>query len=97
MDRQAVIEMLLSETSSALQRVAGKAAEIRGVVFLYLNRAYEAGLEPDVICDLLGVSPDNVLQRANISKSDETIVMNAYQALDGILEQQYRATNRKAL
>ena len=94
MDREALIETLLTETAAALQRSAGNPEGINGVVFLYLNRAYEGGLEADLICDLLGVSQDNVLNRAKLSKEDEAAVMNAYEALDPILEQQYGPTDQ---
>jgi hypothetical protein len=96
MDQVAFVETLLSETASALQRSAGNAGGLRGVVFLYLNRAYESGLEPDRICDLLGVSQDSVLSRAKLSKRDEASVMNAYESLDPILEQQYRAGGQQS-
>ena len=89
MDREALIETLLSETAAALLRSAGDAEGIRGVVFLYLNRAYEGGLDAELICDLLGVSQDNILNRAKLSKEDEAAVMDAYEALDPILEQMY--------
>ena len=92
MDREALIETLLSETAATLRRSAGDVEGIRGVVFLYLNRAYEGGLEADLICDLLGVSQDNILNRAKLSKEDEAAVMDAYDALDPILEQMYGPT-----
>lgn len=90
MDHSALIETLLAETSAALQRSAGIPDSVRGAVFLFLNRAYEAGLEPDLICNLLGVSQDNVLNRAKLSEIDEAAVMDAYEIFDPILEQQYR-------
>jgi len=89
MEKDDFVEILLSETATAFQRCAGNAESLRGAVFLYLNRAYEHGLEPDCVCDLLGVSPDNVLKRSKLSQSDEAAVMDAYEALDPILEQQY--------
>lgn len=94
MKRDAFIESLLSETASARQRSAGNPEAIRGVIFLYLNHAYEGGLEPDRICDLLGVAQDNVLKRAGLCPQDETAVMDAYEVLDPILEQQYRPGNQ---
>ena len=90
MEHDAFIETLLSETASALQRSAGNVESLRSVVFLFLNRAYEHGLEPDQICSFLGVSQDNVLKRAQLSKQDEAAIMDAYETLDAILEQQYR-------
>ena len=93
MDHDAFVATLLSETSAALQRSAGDAAALRGVVFLYLNRAYEAGLKPDRICDLLGISQNSILSRAKLSKQDEAAVMDAYEALDSILEQQYKSVD----
>jgi hypothetical protein len=90
MDAETFLEMLLSETSAAMQRSAGDSEALRGVVFLFLNRAYEAGLEPDLICNLLGASEDNVLNRAGLSKKDEAAVMDAYEILDPLLEQRYK-------
>ena len=91
MSDAAFVERLLSETTAALMEAAGDQEALRGVVFLYLNRAYEAGLDPEVICDLLGVSEDNILRRARLSKQDEAAVMDAYEALDPVLEQQHRS------
>jgi hypothetical protein len=82
-------ESLIAETAATLQRSAGDPECIRAAVFLFLNRAYEAGIEPNVICDLLGVSPDNVLQRAQLARADEAAVLAAYEILDPMLSQQY--------
>jgi hypothetical protein len=90
MEPDAFVESLVSDTAAALQRSGGDVDSIRGAVFLYLSRAYDHGLEPDRICDLLGVAPDSVLNRAGLSRSDEAAVMAAYEALDPVLEQQYR-------
>jgi hypothetical protein len=85
----AFIETLLSETCAALRRNMGNADGIKAVVFLFLSRAYEAKLEPDRICELLGASNSSVLNRAKLPKVDEATVMDAYESLDPILEQQY--------
>jgi hypothetical protein len=61
-------------------------------VFLYLNRAYEVGLSPELICDLLGVAKGCVFERAQLSPKQEAAVMRAYEVLDPILERQYEAT-----
>jgi len=89
---QAAIDKLASETASALSRAAGTgdADALRGAVFLYLNRAYEAKLDPDLICDLFGVSQNNILSQAKLSKGDEAAALDAYAQLDPILEKQYR-------
>jgi hypothetical protein len=83
------IEWLVSEAASGLKRAGGTEA-IKGVVFLYLSRAYEAQLEPDLICELLGVADGSALHRAGLSKADERAAMDAYEALDPILKLQYR-------
>jgi enoyl-CoA hydratase/carnithine racemase len=93
-NHDAFIETLLSETADALKRVADTQDSIRAVVFLYLNRAYEAGLDPDTICDLLGASEGCVLQRAGLSKQNEAAVMDAYSVLDPMLAQQYSESRR---
>ena len=85
-----MIEALLSETVACLQRGAGNSESLRAAVFLFLNRAYEAGMDPDAICDSLGVMPDSVLKRAGLSPEDEAAILEAYALLDPILEQQYR-------
>jgi hypothetical protein len=90
MDREAFVDRLRSETAAALTRAAGDPDALRGIVFLYLNRGYEAGLEPDYICELLGISDDNVLRRAELSKQDEAAVIDAYDRLSPVLEQQYK-------
>ena len=94
MESDLFTEKLLSETASALQRSTGDVEAIRAVVFLYLNRAYEHGLKPDLICDLLGVLDDNVLSRAKLSSQDEASVMDAYESLDPVLEQVYGSADR---
>jgi hypothetical protein len=85
------IDSLASETVEAFQRAAGDAEALKGVLFLYLNRAYEAGLEPDTICDLLGVLDNNILERAGLSPADETVILDAYRVIDPILARQYKS------
>jgi hypothetical protein len=91
MKDQAFIGALVNETVIALKRSAGCPESIRGVVFLYLNRAYDNGLTADSICDLFGSSTDSILTRAAMGKTDEIAVMDAYEALDPIVEKQYGA------
>jgi hypothetical protein len=91
MEQDALVAELLTQTSADLQRNAGSTDGLRAAVFLFLNRAYEAALEPDLICDLLGVAPDNILNRAGLSKLDEAAVMDAYATLNPILEQQHKS------
>jgi hypothetical protein len=88
--RKAFIKWLVAEAASGLRRAKGDAESLRAVVFLYLNRAYEAGLEPDEICDLLGATRGNVLNKSRLSRKDEQEVLDAYEVLDPIVEATYQ-------
>jgi hypothetical protein len=88
--RRALIKWLVEEAASGLRRAKGDAESIRAVVFPYLHRAYEAGLEPDEIGDLLGVARGNVLNKARLSRRDEQEVLAAYEVLDPIVEATYQ-------
>ena len=90
--KQAFIEWLSGETVSGLQRGPDDRESFRGVVFLYLNRAYEAHLDPDLITDLFGVSPGNVLSRAGMSKAAEAMALEAFAELDAMVEQTWART-----
>ncbi len=89
--REAFIEWLVAEAVSGLQRAAGDAESLRAVVFLYLNRGYEAGLGADVICDRLGITERSVLVRAELSEVDQQAVLDAFEELDPIIEAMYQA------
>jgi hypothetical protein len=91
-NHEAFIDWLSSETVSGLTRASGDPDALHAVVFLYLSRSYEAHLDPDLICDLLGVHQTSILTRAGLSKSDEAVVTAAYGALDPVLEKQYKGT-----
>jgi hypothetical protein len=84
--KETFITWLLNETVSALQRAAGKPEALKAAVFLYLNRAYEAGLSADEITDLFGVQPGNALTCANLGKQDEELVLVAFESMDGLIE-----------
>jgi hypothetical protein len=92
--RNVFIKWLVGEAASGLRRSAGDMESLRSVVFLYLNRAYEAGLDSDEICDLLGILRGSVLNEARLSQRDQQVVLDAYETLDPILEQQYQGGQR---
>ena len=51
---EAFLEWLESETTSALRRDRGDAEATKSSVFLYVNRAYEAGLPDHLIGGMFG-------------------------------------------
>jgi hypothetical protein len=63
MGQQMSHESLIAETAATLQRSAGDPECIRAAVFFFLNRAYEAGIEPNVIC--IHYREGNCSQRLN--------------------------------
>jgi hypothetical protein len=87
--REAFIEWLVAEAASGLQRAAGNAESLRAMVFLYLHRGYEAGLQADLIADLLGITEHSVLVRANLAEEDQQVVLDSFEELDPIIEQMY--------
>jgi hypothetical protein len=68
--KRAFVAWLVDGTTSSLRKVAGDVEALKAAVFLYLNRAYEAGLHAEEITDLLGIGPQNVMSRASLSKTD---------------------------
>jgi len=88
--RDAFIEWLVTEAASGLQQSAGIPEALRAVVFLYLHRAYEAGLGADLVCDLLGITQHSVLVRANLSETDQLTVLDAFEVLDPIIAAAYQ-------
>jgi len=89
MRRDPIIESLLSDTAGALRIADNRCDAIRAAVYLFLCRAYEARLSSDVICDLLGVAGDCVLNRACLDVRGEETVLDAYAVYDEILQQRY--------
>ncbi len=89
--RAAFIEWLVSETASGLVRSRGDVELLKAPVFLYLNRAYEAHLDPDLIADLIGASERSILDRAGLSDEEEQAVINAYESLVPTIEAMYDA------
>jgi hypothetical protein len=87
--KSAFVAWLLEETTSSLRRAAADAEALKTAVFLYLNRAYEAGLPADEITDLLGVGPQSALSRASLSKKDEEAVFAAFDLFDELTEKVY--------
>ena len=87
--KEEFVAWLLDETVSMLQRSAGNGEALKGAVFLFLNRAYEAGIPADQITDMLGIGAKSALSRAALGKEDEQSVLNAFDALDGVVEAVY--------
>jgi hypothetical protein len=84
--RNAFVAWLVDETVSAFVRAAGDREALKAAVFLFLNRAYEAGLAADEITDLLGIGPKSAMSRASLSKTDEEAVFAAFDELDELIE-----------
>src|SRR4051794_15823045 len=83
--KAAFVAWLSDETVSGLARAAGNSEALKAVVFLYLNRAYEAGLPADEITDMLGIGPKSAMSRASLSQKDEQSVLAAFDELDELV------------
>lgn len=88
-DRGAFVDWLTAETVSGLQGAAGNADSLREVVLFYLRAAYQARLDPEMICDLFGDAPGSILSRADLSEADESAAMDAFEALDPVIAAQH--------
>ena len=84
--KEAFTAWLVAETASMLRRAAGDSEALKAAVFLYLNRAYEAGLQPNEVTDLLGIGPKSAMSLAALVKKDEESVLAAFDALDALAE-----------
>jgi hypothetical protein len=84
-----IIESLLHDTAGALRIANNRCDAIRTAVYLFLCRAHEARLSSDVICDLLGVAGDCVLNRACLDERGEEAVLEAYALYDEIIQERY--------
>jgi hypothetical protein len=80
------VEWLVSETASGLSRSRGNRESLRASLFLYLNRAYEARLSPDLIADLIGCAEGGILDRAGLSAAEESAVIDEFEILAPIIE-----------
>ncbi|HEY6166875.1 MAG TPA: hypothetical protein VI454_02460 [Verrucomicrobiae bacterium] len=87
---------LLEETISTLRRSAGDPEGLKTAVFLYFNRAYEAGIPPDEVTDLLGVGPASAMSPASLSKKDKECVLAAFEVLNGLIEAVHSGPPKKA-
>ncbi len=89
--RKAFIDWLVAETVSGFKRSQNDPESIKGLVFLYLNRAYEAGLPAEEITDILGVIPNSILNQANLPKPVEQLVLQAFEQVDPVVEKTYES------
>ena len=95
MPRDPNIEQLIAEAVKDLGSVGDNPDRVNGRVFLFLNRAYEAGLSPDDVCNVFGEAEDSVLSRAKLPPQLEEAAIEAYGVLDAVLEQQYFGSSRR--
>ena len=86
-----IIESLLHDTAGALRIANNSGNAIRAAIYLFLCRAYEARLTSDIVCDLLGVAGDCVLNRACLDECGEEAALEAYAVYDDILRERYSA------
>ena len=78
---------LISETVSGLKKSSGKPEEIKSCIFLFLNRAYEAHLDPDEIVNMLGAATPSIMDLAEYKGADEEAVLSSYELLDPTISQ----------
>jgi hypothetical protein len=83
------VETLLNDTAETLRLAHRQCDGIRGAVYLFLCRAYEARLSSEAVMYLLGVAGDCVLNRACLEPSDEDEALEAYASYDEMLREQY--------
>lgn len=92
--RAAFTEWLVREAASGLQRARGDADALRGIVFLYLSRAYEAGLDPEAALQLFGVGPGTAVDEAGLSLEDQEAVIEAYDEQDPLIRRVHGVPDR---
>jgi hypothetical protein len=80
--REQFVAWLAETTVNDFVRCRGNRDQLRTAVFLFLNRAYEAHLDPDLVVDLLGIRSGNVIDAAGLNKTDQEVVMECYELLD---------------
>jgi len=80
--REAFLGWLTRSTVEDLKRCGEDKEKLGTAVFLFLNRAYEAHLDADLIVDLLGAKPGSILDAAELSSTAEAFVLDQYELLD---------------
>ena len=83
------LESLLHDTAGALRLAQHRRDGISGVVYLFLCRAYEARLSEEVVCSLLGIAGDCVLNRACLDVQGEEAVLDAFAEYDHLVQELY--------
>ena len=80
--REQFIAWLVETTVNDFVRCRSNRDRLRTAVFLFLNRAYEAHLDPYFVVELLGIRSGNVITSAGLDETDEAVVMECYERLD---------------
>ena len=76
--KEAFVAWLTGETASMFERADGDRERLKAAVFLFSNRAREAGLLEAEVADTLGVS----IARAALSKEEEEAVLDFAETID---------------
>jgi hypothetical protein len=87
------IEALLGDTAGSLRIAHRRCDGIRGVIYLFLCRAYEARLPSDTVCNLLGIDGDCVLNRAGLDSREEEEALDAFAVYDSVVQKRYGAAH----
>ncbi len=82
------VKNLMGTTCESL-RNCSNTEEIRASVFLYLHRAYESGMTPDDVVNLLGINQPNILDMSGLSAMTIDTVLKLYEELDPLISAIY--------
>lgn len=76
--KEAFVAWLIVETVSMFERANGEHESLNAAVFLFSNRAREAGISESEVAEALGVS----IARAALSKEEEEAVLDNAETFD---------------
>ncbi|MDJ0870107.1 MAG: hypothetical protein QNK03_28725 [Myxococcota bacterium] len=73
---------LLDTTANDLRAAGSDPEQIKTAVFLFLHRAYEAGIQPEEVVELFGISDPNILSTAGCQGQTDQLAMGFYEQLE---------------
>ncbi len=83
------VETLVQSTANSLAEARGHREQLKSGLFLYLHRAYELGLDPDEVVDVLGVKQPNIMDLAGLDEHDVHFLLEQYETLDPVIAPVY--------
>ena len=86
---KAFLSWLESDTANALKAGHGNVDAVRSSIFLYVNRAYEAGMPDDLVGQLFGES----IARAGYTEEEQEAVIEVLESFAPIAKQVHAANS----